>query len=240
MCEDSSGTIKERNVAAYSSPEATELYIENARSIGLSAAEKEVLDVFFTPPTGTVLDIGCGAGRTTRELVGRGFDVVGVDPSEPMIRAATDMFSDPSFQVADAANLPFESDTFEYALFSSYGLDYVHPEAERLAALEEIHRVLTPGGVFAFNTHNSWYNLPALLLDRPFLKRLYIKSGNLLRLASPYKIAGHEFDVATYISNPYRQRSQLRSCGFELLACVGKRSAPLKYLERGPYFVART
>lgn len=239
MVQTSSDTWKEHNLDAYSSNESTEKYIENAEEIGLIQSEERVLRKFFTPPAGKVLDIGCGAGRTTHKLAERGFDVTGVDISEPMIRAATDLYPDPDFHVGDAVNLRFEDEAFEYAFFSACGLDYVYPETDRLAALEEAHRILKPGGVFAFSTHNSWYNLPAALLARSRLKQLYVQSGNLFRIFSPYKIAPHEDNAATYISNPRRQRSQLRDCGFEFLACVGKRPSPLKYVERGPYFVAR-
>lgn len=239
MFGDNSGDLKDHNVGAYSSAEAAEKYAENAERIGLSETEEKVLNEFFDPTAGAVLDVGCGAGRTTRRLAERGFDVTGIDVSERMIRTATDLYPDIQFQVADVVDLPFDDEVFEYVLFSAYGLDYVYPESDRLNALEEVHRILRPGGVFAFNTHNGWYNLPALLLARSRLKQLYLERGNLFRLTSPYKIAPHEYDAATYISNPRRQRRQLRESGFELVECVGKRRSPLKYVERGPYFVAK-
>jgi len=229
---------KAHNVDAYSSVEAAEKYAENAERIGLYETEEKVLRKHFDPASGAVLDVGCGAGRTTRQLADREFDVTGIDVSERMIRTATEMYPDIEFQVADVVDLPFANEAFEYALFSAYGLDYVYPETDRLAALEEIYRVLRPGGVFAFNTHNGWYNLPAVLLARSRLKQLYLKRGNLFRLSSPYKVAPHEYDTVTYISNPRRQRRQLRDSGFEILELVGKRPSPLKYVERGPYFVA--
>ncbi len=37
---------------------------------------------------GTVVDIGCGTGLVTARFVRAGFDVVGLDPSEPMLRIA--------------------------------------------------------------------------------------------------------------------------------------------------------
>lgn len=237
---DTGGSVwTHHNVAAYSSPEAAGTYARNAEELGLVGGEEAVLRKYFTPPQGRLLDLGCGAGRTTHELDERGFDVVGVDVSDAMVRAATDLYPDLEVEVADAAALPFEDDRFEYALFSAYGLDYLHPESRRLEALEEVHRVLKPGGIFAFNTHNSWYALPAMVLARRYLRRLYLERGNLFRLGSPYKVSPHEFDVATYISNPARQRAQLRDCGFEFLECVGKRHPPVQYLERGPFYVAR-
>lgn len=239
MGEEIPDDLKEHNVEAYSTTEASEKYAKNARKVGLTRSEEKVLRRYFSPEAGNVLDIGCGAGRTTRQLAARGFEVVGVDVSVRMVETASELHPDIDFQVGDVVNLPFDDDQFEHALFSAYGLDYVYPETDRLAALEEVSRILKPGGVFAFNTHNSWYNVPAVLLARSRLKQLYLERGNLSRLLSRYKIAPHEYDTATYISNPRRQRRQLRDSGFDFLACVGKRSSPLKYLERGPYFVAR-
>lgn len=229
---------KEHNVAAYSAPAATEMYARNARERGLTRSERRVLNAFFTPSAGTVLDVGCGAGRTTSRIAERGFDVVGMDVSEEMVRTAADLYPRLDFQVGDAANCPFGDDRFEYVLFSACGLDYPFPEAERRSALLEFRRVLKPGGVLAFNTHNSWYALPALLLDRSYLKDVYLAASNLSRLHAPYKVFPQEFDVATYVSNPRRQRRELREAGFEFLSCVGKRPT-LKYLERCPYFISR-
>lgn len=42
------------------------------------------------PPGGEVLELGCGVGRITRELVARGYRVVAVDESGEMLRHVTD------------------------------------------------------------------------------------------------------------------------------------------------------
>lgn len=238
MAEQISDDPKQHNVAAYSSSEATEQYIQNAQEQGLRSLEQTVVREFFEP-TGRVLDIGCGAGRTTHHLDERGFDVVGCDVSEPLVEAASDLYPDLDFQVGDVSTLPFADEQFAYALFSANGLDYIHPERARLEALSEVYRILEPGGIFAFSTHNSWYSLPAAVLSRPYLKQLYLEGGNQSRLFSPYKVFPQEFDTMTYISNPRRQRRQLRRCEFDVVEQVGKRSSPLKYFERVPYFVAR-
>lgn len=236
---DHSSREEAANVSAYESDDAVETYVGNAVDDGLFPAEAKILDRYFEPAAGPVLDVGCGAGRTTAELADRGFDVTGVDVSAAMIREARRNFPDLDVQHGDATNLAFPEDSFAQVLFSYCGLDYVHPESERLAALREVRRVLEPGGVFAFSTHNSLYNLPALVDDWGHLRNFYLENGNLERLGSRYKVDGGEYDVTTYVSNPHRQRSQLREVGFEPVAFVGKRSSPLKYLERRPYYVAR-
>jgi SAM-dependent methyltransferase len=54
----------------------------------------ELIDWILTTaslaPPATVADIGCGTGISTRLFAERGFDVVGVDPNEPMLERARD------------------------------------------------------------------------------------------------------------------------------------------------------
>lgn len=47
-----------------------------------------ILSIIDINPTGWVLDIGCGPGRHSIELARRGFNVLGIDPSEVMIASA--------------------------------------------------------------------------------------------------------------------------------------------------------
>lgn len=229
----------ETNAAAYETDEAVETYAQNALEDGLFASEEKVLDRYFDPDAGRVLDLGCGAGRTTAVLADRGFDVTGVDLSARMVREAKRTFPGLDVQHGTATDLAFTDETFAAVLFSYCGLDFVHPESARLTALREVRRVLESGGVFAFSTHNNLYNLPAAVDDWGHLRNFYLENGNLRRLNSPYKVDGGEYGAAMYVSNPLRQRRQLRDCGFEPVAFVGKRSSPLKYLERRPYYVAR-
>lgn len=235
---DAGGQTAE-NVAAYGSGEAVDSYSKFAVEDGLHAAEESVVDRYFDADDGPVLDVGCGAGRTTAALHDRGFDVTGVDVSPSMVREAKRQFPELDVQQADATDLAFRDDAFEYVLFSYCGLDLVYPESARLDALREIRRVLEPGGVFAFSTHNNWYNLPAVLDDWNHIRKYYVADGNLARIGDPYKVDGTEWGMKIFVTNPRRQRQQLREFGFEPVAFVGKQRWPLSYLERRPYYVAR-
>ncbi len=66
--------------------------------------EKAWLDRFltFVPDGGTVLDIGCGSGKPIAAyLIGRGYDVTGVDSSPTMIELARGNFPGQDWLVAD-------------------------------------------------------------------------------------------------------------------------------------------
>lgn len=94
-----------------------------------------------------VLDVGCGPGALTSELVARlgAASVAAVDPSEPFVAAARSR--NPSVEVlqAPAEELPFPEGTFDAALAQLV----VHFMADPVAGLAEMARVTRPGGVVA-------------------------------------------------------------------------------------------
>ncbi len=90
------------------------------------------------------LDVGCGAGTSTIELMRRGIvgHVLGVDPSPAMIRTARGHVEGASFAVASAEALPVRSGTV--GLITAAGsLNY----ADIPAFFSEAKRVLSPEGL---------------------------------------------------------------------------------------------
>lgn len=226
------------NVEVYSMPEEVDQYEQMAYD-GLFPREEKLFDQ-YPPADGLVLDLGCGVGRTTTVLDEQGADVVGVDISEEAIGRARHHFPDLEFQIGDAAALSFRDETFEYVLFLRMGLDYTHPEVQRHTALAEIHRVLKPGGWFAFSSRNAWYTLPALAIDHSWIDRFYATWPNPVRIGRRYKLHVDEHGaLLSYFSNPFRQRRQLRDHDFELVDIIGKLDGPLQYFDPIPHFVAR-
>jgi len=94
-----------------------------------------------------VLDIGCGPGALTTELVRRlGPDAVtAVDPSEPFVAAARERHPGVNVQRASAENLPFPDRAFDAALAQLV----VHFMADPVAGLREMARVTRKHGVVA-------------------------------------------------------------------------------------------
>ena len=92
-----------------------------------------------------VLDVGCGPGALTAELVERlGPEAVAaVDPSEPFVAAARERHPDVDVQQAAAERLPFADDAFDAALAQLV----VHFMADPAAGLAEMRRVTRPDGV---------------------------------------------------------------------------------------------
>jgi SAM-dependent methyltransferase len=92
-----------------------------------------------------VLDVGCGPGALTAELVERigPAAVAAVDPSEPFVAAARERHPDVDVQQSAAERLPFADDAFDATLAQLV----VHFMADPAAGLAEMRRVTRPGGV---------------------------------------------------------------------------------------------
>jgi ubiquinone/menaquinone biosynthesis C-methylase UbiE len=94
------------------------------------------------------LDIGCGTGRAFLPLVEAGYQVIGIDPNSNSIRLSQQrarQINLPAYPVlASAAQVPVStaSITFVFAIATLFHLSY----PELISALQEIQRVLLPGG----------------------------------------------------------------------------------------------
>ena len=125
-------------------------------------------------PGDRVLDLACGTGLNfphLRELVGEQGQVVGVDLTPAMLNIARKMivtkgWKNVEVREADAANLPFSDSYFDKAIVS-FALNII-PEYVR--AIEEVQRVLIPGGRFvALEMQAGIHSLPAWLQPLPHI-----------------------------------------------------------------------
>jgi SAM-dependent methyltransferase len=91
-----------------------------------------------------VLDVGCGPGALTTELVRRAgaASVAAVDPSGPFIAAVRTRLPGVDARVAPAESLPFADDTFDAALAQLV----VHFMKDPVGGIREMARVTRPGG----------------------------------------------------------------------------------------------
>jgi SAM-dependent methyltransferase len=93
------------------------------------------------------VDVGCGPGALTAELVRRlgPASVAAVDPSAPFVAAVRERYPGVDVHQASAERLPFPADAFDAALAQLV----VHFMSDPVAGLAEMARVTRPGGVVA-------------------------------------------------------------------------------------------
>ncbi|HEV8138248.1 MAG TPA: class I SAM-dependent methyltransferase [Pyrinomonadaceae bacterium] len=106
-----------------------------------------------------VLEIGCGLGTDGAQFAKAGADYTGVDLTNAAIELARKRFElfglTGKFQVADAENLNFPDELFDVVY--SHGVLHHTPDID--AAVQEIHRVLKPGGrAIVMLYHRGSYN----------------------------------------------------------------------------------
>ena len=137
-----------------------------------------------------ILDLGCGDGVLTADLVSSGADVVAVDGSPEMVAAA--VARGIAARVMDARTLTFSAE-FD-AVFSNAVLHWI-PEAD--AVLAGVARALRPGGRFVaeFGGHG---NVAAIVVA---LRAAFARHG--LVFQSPW-----------YYPSPGEYRARLESNGF--------------------------
>ena len=94
-----------------------------------------------------VLDVGCGPGALTGELVARvgAANVAAVDPSESFVSALRERHPDVAVRRASAEQLPFPAESFDAAVAQLV----VHFMSDPVAGLREMGRVTKQGGVVA-------------------------------------------------------------------------------------------
>lgn len=136
-----------------------------------------------------VLEIGCGLGTDGAQFARAGASYTGVDLTQAAVGLARRRFElfglEGDFQTADAENLDFADASFD--LVYSHGVLHHTPDIER--AVEEIHRVLKPGGravVMLYHRDSYNYRVNIQVLRRAGAQLLRSESG--IKLA--HKLTG--------------------------------------------------
>jgi ubiquinone/menaquinone biosynthesis C-methylase UbiE len=191
---------------------------------------KELLPVI---KNAAILDLGIGAGRTTKYLLEISRNYTGLDYVPEFIERARKKFPMANLVVGDATDLrPLADESFDFVLFSYNGLGCISHEG-RLKALHEIHRVLRRGGRFMFSAHNREYkNYRKLPWRRKFewnMKFARFMLYALYHLPRHWKMkrfeietdyfalvndSDHRYSLLFYYISPEKQVSQLRAAGF--------------------------
>lgn len=145
-----------------------------------AGVRRVALEVVPPSPDWEVLDVGCGTGTGLALYADAGCAVVGIDVSAAMLEQAAARLGDRAeLHLVAAGPMPFADNRFDLATVSMV----IHevPEQERLALVQEMARVLKPGGRlvvidFRFGSLRGWRGrvLHRLL---PLIERIFGHHG---------------------------------------------------------------
>lgn len=219
---------------------------EYTKEVGLWPVEVELVSRHFPAAPAAVLDLGCGAGRTTRTLADLGYCVAAIDLSNTLLIHGQRRFPELQFIRMDATCLGFKEESFDAAIFSFNGIDHLCPSSSRLDCMAEVFRVLRPGGIFFLSTHNVVGQLCEPILCRrpsiaPALRFIREQGSNPMPEKWYVRSLDQNGELIYYAAPPRLTRRQLAQTGFKIREVRGHRlDRPKRRLFRSMYinFVA--
>ncbi len=221
------------NRAIYASPRVYRYYLSRR----LTPAEIACFEKYSAKIRGgDILDVGVGAGRTAYHLAPIARRYEAIDYSPVMVSYMRKTFSSLNVHQADFANLSiFPDSSFDFVFAADNVIDALSHE-NRLRALRESARVLRPGGILAFTSHNlhykralspPWFDWSANPIRLAMNCAKYalswwnhIRVGRLRRITPEYALLndrGHHYAILHYYLLRSAVRSQLAATGLRFI-----------------------
>lgn len=130
---------------------------------------EDVLELIDAEKGSFVIDLGCGNGALSKKIVDKGYNVLGIDVSENMIKTAKQLYPDINFKIDDALN--FRLLKKADVIFSNAVFHWIDKEKQEIF-MENLSNQLKLGGqlVCEFGGKDCAEKVHSLL-ERNFIKR---------------------------------------------------------------------
>ena len=161
------------------------------------------------PPSGRLLEIGCGAGNMTLWLAEKGYEAYGVDTTPKAIEWAKHKNEQApataDFRLEDAAELTSFPDEFFDLVLDGRCLHWIYGEG-RLKILRAVRRVLKPHGFFLVCSQCSKPNHQPPVID-----------SHLRYDASRQVVVNTSGDICAYFGTPENIIAEVKAAGFDVI-----------------------
>lgn len=221
-------------------------FVADYATTDLHRAEAAILAAYRADLAGRVLELGCGAGRLTGHLLEVAAEVHGLDISPAMVAHCRRAYPAGHFREGDLRDLSgFASGSFGAVVAPWNVLDVLDHDG-RLGVLDDIRRILVPGGLFVFSAHNRAFaprlRSPRWVLSRhprvaveklvrlPVRLRNHRRLRGLERSEAEYQIINddaHDYSLLHYWITPEAQIRQLQGRGFVVLDTLDRDGRPI-------------
>jgi len=175
-----------------------------------------------------LLNIGCAHGPDFLPFT-QGFELHGVDISSEMLKLAQKYSSKFKFAVnlaeADVLRLPYADQSFDWVI-SVATYHHIKGKEERLAAFQELRRVLKPGGEAFITVWNRWQS------------KFWFRGKEI---AAPWRTKGKTLYRYYYLFSYPELEKLARRAGFEVLRSYPETSYhfPVKFFSRNICLLVR-
>ena len=123
----------------------------------------------------TVVDLGCGTGIITLEFAGRGYRMIGVDPSPVMLEMALQKPGADGVQWVQGGAGQLGTLGADLVIMSGHIAQFILKDADWLEALAGVEEALRPGGYLAFDSRDPrawewqrWTGRKRIIPDSPY------------------------------------------------------------------------
>jgi trans-aconitate methyltransferase len=163
------------------------------------------------------VDFGCGAGRSTRFLRRLGFEVVGMDVSEDMVRKARELDPTGDYRLIGPADFTGLAEGASDLVLSAFTLDNV-PQDEKAPHLLKLAGLLAPAGriVNLVSTPEIYTHEWASFSTRDFPGNREARSGEVVRIVMTDVIDRRPVEDIVCTEATYREL--YRESGLEVVA----------------------
>jgi SAM-dependent methyltransferase len=163
-----------------------------------------------------VLDIGCAYGWGLDALRGKANELWGLDNDKAVLAEASATYPEFHFVHGSATSLPFGEGEFDVVVLSEV-IEHLY-DGQRGAAVDEVHRVLKPGGQLIFTAPYAgllaWTDPLDVKRRFPSAYALYMRLSGY-RPTTPPEVGHKHFsrdDVAALFRNRF-EIEEMRFCG---------------------------